>query len=79
MEGVTFKFLAKRRKEEGLISSLLVAEYRQKVQEFEAGFLPKRGSRSALGGDSGGVAPVFSGGAVSGHVTQSHETIALTL
>ena len=43
MEGITFKFLAKRRKEEGPISSLLVAEYRQKVQEFEAGFLAKKG------------------------------------
>lgn len=59
MEGITFKFLAKRREEDGLISSLLVAvrsgdrcllsrqewvevaEYRQKVQEFEAGFLPE--------------------------------------
>ena len=59
MEGITFKFLAKRTKEDGLITSLLVAvrgddrcllsrqewvkeaEYRQAVQEFEAGFLPK--------------------------------------
>lgn len=59
MEGITFKFLAKRRKEDGLVSSLLVAvrsgdrcllsrqewvevaEYRQKVQEFEASFLPE--------------------------------------
>ena len=59
MEGITFKFLAKRRREEGLVSSLLVAvrsgdrcllsrqewvevaEYRQKVQAFEASFLPE--------------------------------------
>jgi len=59
MEGITFKFLAKRREEDGLISSLLVAvrsgdrcllsrqewvevaEYRQKVQDFEAGSLPE--------------------------------------
>ena len=59
MEDATFKFLAKRRKEDGLISSLLVAvrsgdrcllsrqewvevaEYRQKVQDFETGFLPE--------------------------------------
>ena len=59
MADITFKFLAKRRKEDSLISSLLVAvrsddrcllsrqewveesEYLQKVQEFEAGFLPE--------------------------------------
>ena len=59
MEGITLKFLAKRRKEDGLVSSLLVAvrsgdrcllsrqewvevaDYRQKVQDFEAGFLPE--------------------------------------
>ncbi len=59
MEGITFKFLAKRRREDGLVSSRLVAvrggdrcllsrqewvevaEYRQKVQAFEASFLPE--------------------------------------
>lgn len=59
MHGITFKFLAKREREDGLVSALLVAvrggdccllsrqewvevaDYRQKVQAFEAGFLPE--------------------------------------